>query len=86
MWADYSGVVQLTVYDSGKGYIGVYCADDGTIETLDKSKAGGLGDCFDGTLGYGDKLFVHTVPTYYGALPGYSVERTYIYVMLGVLP
>lgn len=85
VWADHSGVVQFTVYDSGKGYIGVYCADDGMIETLDKSQAENLENCFDGTLGYGDKLFVHGVPTHYGALPGYSVERTYIYVMLGVL-
>lgn len=41
VWADHSGVVQFTVYDSGKGYLGVYCAEDGGIEAIDieKSKA-----------------------------------------------
>ena len=58
VWADHSGVVQFTVYDSGKGYVGVYCAEDGTIEALDKDKVKGLKDYFDGSGGYGDKLFV----------------------------
>ena len=39
VWADHSGVVQFTVYDSGKGYLGVYCAEDGSIEAIEQSKA-----------------------------------------------
>lgn len=39
VWADHSGVVQFTVYDSGKGYLGVYCAEDGEIEAIQKEKA-----------------------------------------------
>ena len=58
VWADHSGVVQFTVYYDGKGYVGVYCAEDGTIEALDKDKVKGLKDYFDGSGGYGDKLFV----------------------------
>ena len=38
VWADHSGVVQFTVYDSGKGYIGVYCAEDGSIEAIETAK------------------------------------------------
>lgn len=57
VWADYSGVVQFTVYDSGKGYLGVYCADDGGIEAIQKEENYSLG-------AYGDKLFVWQVPVY----------------------
>lgn len=57
VWADYSGVVQFTVYDSGKGYLGVYCADDGGIEAIQKKEGYSLEP-------YGDKLFVQQVPIY----------------------
>ena len=56
VWADHSGVVQFTVYYDGKGYVGVYCAEDGTIEALDKDKVS-ITTYFD-TSRYGDKLFV----------------------------
>ena len=55
VWADYSGVVQFTVYDSGKGYLGVYCAEDGGIEAIQKEKAKYADDVLKS---YGDKLFV----------------------------
>ena len=65
VWADHSGVVQFTVYYGGKGYVGVYCAEDGAIEALDVDK-----DKVDitsyfgssGGYGYGDKLFVQSLP------------------------
>lgn len=56
VWADHSGVILFTVYYDGKGYVGVYCAEDGTIEALDKDKVR-ITDYFD-TSRYGDKLFV----------------------------
>ena len=37
VWADHSGVVQFTVYDSGKGYLGVYCAESGSTEAVEKT-------------------------------------------------
>lgn len=61
VWADHSGVIQFTVYYDGKGYVGVYCAEDGAIEALDKDKVEGLKAYFDGLGGYGDKLFVQNV-------------------------
>lgn len=56
VWADHSGVILFTVYYDGKGYVGVYCAEDGTIEALDKDKVS-ITAYFD-TSRYGDKLFV----------------------------
>lgn len=60
VWADHSGVVQFTVYDSGKDYVGVYCAEAGTIEAFDRNKVEYLKYFFDSLYGiiYGDKLFV----------------------------
>ena len=83
VWADYSGVVQFTVYDSGKGYVGVYCADDGAIEAVAEKDVHYINTAFDS---YDSRIFVQTVPTEYGPMLGYSVERTYIYMMvLGVI-
>lgn len=62
VWADHSGVILFTVYYDGKGYVGVYCSEDGAIEALDKDKVEGLGAYFDGSGGYGDKLFVQSLP------------------------
>ena len=81
VWADHSGVIQFTVYYDGKGYVGVYCAEDGAIEALDVDK-----DKVDitsyfgssGGYGYGDKLFVQNVT---------GVEekaRDIIYAYLGI--
>ena len=81
VWADYSGVILYTVYYDGKGYVGVYCAEDGTIEALDKDKVEGLGNYFDGSGHYGDKLFVHKAPDYDGT----AREKIYIYY-LGITP
>ena len=84
VWADYSGVVQITVYDSGKGYLGIYCADDGAIEVVAEKDANSA--MLEGTFNsYGSRVFVQTVPTDYGEEQGYSVERTFIYATLGVI-
>ena len=71
--------MQFTVYYDGKGYVGVYCAEDGTIEALDKDKVEGLKVYFDGSGGYGDKLFVQQVTIYSGA-----TARKTIYAYLGI--
>lgn len=83
VWADHSGVIQFTVYYDGKGYVGVYCAEDGAIEALDvdKDKVNITG-YFDGAagFGYGDKLFVQNVT-------GVAEKaRDIIYAYLGVTP
>ena len=57
VWADHSGVVQFTVYDSGKGYLGVYCAEDGSIEVIEQSKATFVD-------AWSDKLFVQKAPDF----------------------
>lgn len=77
VWADYSGVIQFTVYYDGKGYVGVYCAEDGAIEASDK--VGSLGNYFDGLANYGDKLFVQQTPNYDDA-----TARDIIYNYLGI--
>ena len=78
VWADHSGVILFTVYYDGKGYVGVYCAEDGTIEALDKDKVKGLGAYFDGSGGYGDKLFVQSLPG------NTQTARKNIYAYLGI--
>lgn len=78
VWADHSGVILFTVYYDGKGYVGVYCAEDGTIEALDKDKVKGLKDYFDGSGGYGDKLFVLSLPG------NTQTARETIYAYLGI--
>lgn len=71
VWADHSGVVQFTVYNSGKGYLGVYCAADGSIEAIEKGKAENVDNLMES---WGDKLFVQQYSTtardelYYGYL------------------
>ena len=66
VWADHSGVVQFTVYYDGKGYVGVYCAEDGAIEALDVVKDNvNIKGYLDITgYGYGDKLFVQKAPDF----------------------
>ena len=82
VWADHSGVVLFTVYDSGKGYIGVYCADDGAIEAVAEKDAGET-DLKDAFNSYGSRVFVQQGPVF-EPVPGYSAQRTYIYAVLGV--
>lgn len=84
VWADHSGVVQFTVYDSGKGYLGVYCADDGAIEAVAEkdAKKDYLESVFNS---YGSRVFVQQVVLLSEPQPGYSAQRTLIYAMLGVL-
>ena len=64
VWADHSGVVQFTVYDSGKGYLGVYCAEDGSIEAIEKDKAGYVDNLMKS---WGDKLFVQNAAKQFNA-------------------
>ncbi len=75
VWADHSGVIQFTVYYDGKGYVGVYCAEDGTIEAFNRDKVQGLTDYFDGSGGYGDKLFVLNMTGF----PNYMTKKAYFY-------
>ena len=75
VWADHSGVILFTVYYDGKGYVGVYCAEDGTIEALDKDKVS-ITAYFD-TSRYGDKLFVQKAPDFVGT----ARERLYNYYL-----
>lgn len=85
VWADYSGVVQFTVYNSGKGYLGIYCADDGAIEAVAEkdAKTDHLESVFSS---YGNRVFVHQANNLLpDPMPGYSLQRTYIYAILGVL-
>lgn len=84
VWADHSGVVQFTVYDSGKGYLGIYCADDGAIEAVAEkdAKKDYLESVFNS---YGNRVFVQQVVLLSEPEPGYSAQRTLIYAMLGVL-
>lgn len=37
---DKNGAVMWTVYDNGKGYIGIYCGDDGKIDSFKRSDVG----------------------------------------------
>ena len=80
VWADHSGVVQFTVYYDGKGYVGVYCAEDGAIEALDVVKDNvNIKDYLDiPGYGYGDKLFVQKAPDFD------ATARETIYVYLGM--
>ena len=67
VWADHSGVILFTVYYDGKGYVGVYCAEDGAIEALDVDKDKvDITSYFDGSGGYsyGDKLIVQKAPAF----------------------
>ena len=66
VWADHSGVILFTVYYDGKGYVGVYCAEDGAIEALDVVKDNvNIKDYLDiPGYGYGDKLFVQKAPDF----------------------
>lgn len=75
VWADHSGVVQFTVYDSGKGYLGVYCAEDGGIEAIQKEKAENP-DFFES---YRDKLFVQRVDKFKD-----TTARETLYLYLGI--
>ena len=69
VWADHSGVVQFTVYYDGKGYVGVYCAEDGTIEALDVDKDNVKIKVYLDIpgYGYGDKLFVQNAAGQFNA-------------------
>lgn len=69
VWADHSGVILYTVYYDGKGYYGVYCAEEGTIEAFPDDEVGNGSYYFeDATPGpfcnFGDKLFVQKAPDF----------------------
>ena len=69
VWADHSGVILFTVYYDGKGYVGVYCAEDGAIEALDvvKDNVNIKGYLDKPGHGYGDKLFVQNAAGQFNA-------------------
>ena len=62
VWADHSGVVQFAVYDSGKGYLGVYCAEDGSIEAVEKTT-----DAEENLKTYDGMLFVQNAAGQFNA-------------------
>lgn len=81
VWADYSGVVQFAVYDDGKNYYGVYCADSGTIEVLTYHEA-------EDAKNYGypswvDKVFVQNMS---GIPEGMSKKDYFNAMCFGILP
>ena len=80
VWADHSGVILYTVYYDGKGYVGVYCAEDGAIEALDvdKDRVNITGYLDKPGYGYGDKLFVQKAPDFA------ATAREAIHAYLGI--
>lgn len=87
VWADRSGVIQFTVYYDGKGYCGVYCAEEGTIEAFPADDLGNRKGYFGPTVespfgNFGDKLFVQKVTVYAGS----TARETFYYVYLGIQP
>ena len=89
VWADHSGVVQFTVYYDGKGYYGVYCAEQGTIEAFPAVEltngsgyfeAAGASGADAAFCNFGDKLFVQQVTIYAGA----TARETFYRVYLGI--
>lgn len=78
VWADHSGVVQFTVYDSGKNYYGVYCADSGTIEALTYQKASGAGGWLSK---WENKVFVQNMS---GFLTNMTKKEYFYGVYLGI--
>lgn len=67
VWADYSGVVQFAVYDNGRNYYGVYCADSGTIEAFTHDKAISAKSLLDS--GWGNKVFVQNMTSFTNNTP-----------------
>lgn len=78
VWADYSGVVQFTVYNNGKGYFGVFCAESGTIEAFTDTEVK-LWNVNAVPMGYQDKLFVQKTSDYES-----GKAKEYIYGFLGI--
>lgn len=72
VWADHSGVVQFTVYYDGKGYYGVYCAEQGTIEAFPENDVRNGKYYFEASTkepfsNFGDKLFVQNAARQFNA-------------------
>ena len=72
VWADHSGVVQFTVYYDGKGYYGVYCAEQGTIEAFPENDVRNGKYYFEASTkgpfsNFGDKLFVQNAAGQFNA-------------------
>ena len=78
VWADHSGVVQFTVYNNGKGYFGVFCAESGTIEAFTDTEVT-LWNATAVPMGYLDKLFVLNTSGYVS-----GKAKEYIYGFLGI--
>ena len=78
VWADHSGVVQFTVYYDGKGYYGVYCAEQGTIEAFTDTEVKRW-NVTAVPMGYQDKLFVQNTSSYVS-----GKAKAYIYDFLGI--
>lgn len=80
VWADHSGVVQFTVYNNGKGYFGVFCAESGTIEAFTDTEVT-LWNATVVPMGYLDNLFVQNTSYYVS-----GKAKEHIYDFLGITP
>lgn len=86
VWADHSGVILFTVYYDGKGYYGVYCADQGTIEAFPENDVGNGKYYFENSsegpfCNFGDKLFVQQAPAF-----NMTAKEALYYGYLGMTP
>lgn len=75
---DKNGAVMWTVYDNGEGYIGIYCGDDGKIDSFKSSEVKNAGDYKDLYAGY----VIYYNERDAGGLDPFSKEA--FYALLGI--
>ena len=75
---DKNGAVMWTVYDNGEGYIGMYCGDDGKIDSFKSSEVENAGDYKDLYAGY----VIYYNERDAGGLDPFSKEA--FYALLGI--
>lgn len=75
---DKNGAVMWTVYDNGEGYIGIYCGDDGKIDSFKSSEVENAGDYKDLYAGY----VIYYNERDAGGLDPFSKEA--FYALLGI--
>lgn len=75
---DKNGAVMWTVYDNGEGNIGIYCGDDGKIDSFKSSEVENAGDYKDLYAGY----VIYYNERDAGGLDPFSKEA--FYALLGI--
>lgn len=75
---DKNGAVMWTVYDNGEGYIGIYCGDDGKVDSFKSSEVENAGDYKDLYAGY----VIYYNERDAGGLDPFSKEA--FYALLGI--